>query len=350
MAPKRRFSMFDVNSLVDDIIRTYNPSTGIKPNEVLTLQTLQDSGTLRISDMYLGLEKLEAVSRVVEYFKKLTTIEFVTCTVSSFEVDVFGKVLPLHADLERIIFSNSVSDYNGVKSIARHLPSFKNLKFLWLNFTHSCLPGITELANSLKSLPKLEYLNLSHNNISFQYMKILCGSLSVLKNLTALELDWNYIGSAGASELAQVLKCLPGLKTLSIQDNKITADGIKALAEISPVHPCLESLNVCGNCIGMKGARYLYDWILKLPCLKIMFVNEVELTPDGFEMIRACVSAHLYFNQMISHSPLINTVYADENLPIADILPFLKNNSLYSLSDNIRHDLIRVLIDKIGDC
>jgi Ran GTPase-activating protein (RanGAP) involved in mRNA processing and transport len=208
----------------------------------------------------------------------VTSISFTSHGMNDDQVAKLAKLLQGNKILASLTLSNSKISVEGVKEIAKTLPSTA-LKSLNLESSNigdagvveiaAALPntgltsldlsgpndisdmGITAFAISLQENKKLTSLILHKSNISNAGAQAIAKVLSSTA-LTSLNLTWNNIGDTGVAAIAEKL---PGstLTSLDLEFNNIDDAGAKAIAEVLP-KTILISLDLKWNNIGITGA------------------------------------------------------------------------------------------------
>ena len=197
--------------------------------------------------------------------------------------------------LETFHYHNNMSGDEGAIAIARIVrccPQLKNFQFSTTRTKHK---GCLEIAEALASLEtnRFEVLDLSDNSFGGPCVAPLGSFLARQSSMTALFLRDSGIGEVGLDSLApsMIMSGAPMIK-LDLSGNDFETECGNALVSIvSKFAPTLEELYLDDNCFESEVGSALAKCIAKCSKLRILHVNNCELTALGAYRLARAVSS-----------------------------------------------------------
>ncbi|KAL4125419.1 hypothetical protein PRIC2_009004 [Phytophthora ramorum] len=177
------------------------------------------------------------------------------------------------------------------RSVNTHLRDLKSLDLSDCSFEDE---GATQLADAISKQPSLQSLKLRDASLGAE------GAAKVAKalansNIQLLELDLsgNELADEGIAALAPLLKSQSLLKVLRLDENEVTSDGLKefVVALSADSFPVLEELSLCGNEITAKGAIAVVDsFVPSKPALVRLELDTNMISDKGVGHVKASLA------------------------------------------------------------
>ena len=208
----------------------------------------------------------------------------------------FARILEKSSNLTDIRFSSTRARPEGSDILASALDaclvsSGNNAKLVRLdlrdnNFVNK---GSQEaLFRVLGGTKCLTFLNLADCELGDDGVKKVCHALfDSDSSLEHLDLSANELTRRGAKHIADYIRDCEGLKVLRLEDNELTSKGVELLAQafhIGEDGSAIEEIQLNGATIGTIGARALIDAAgpdgKDMPNLKSIFLNQNSFNSD----------------------------------------------------------------------
>ena len=144
------------------------------------------------------------------------------------------------------------------------------------------------LFRALASTKCLSYLDLSDCDLGDSGVKKVCHALfDSDSSLEHLNLSANDLTRKGAKHIADYIRDCESLKVLRLEDNELTSKGVELIAQafhIGDDGSAIEEIQLIGNSIGTIGARALIDAAgpdgKDMPNLKSVLLNNNSFNAD----------------------------------------------------------------------
>ena len=319
----------------------------------LQLKQLSNLRLLRLDYNYISEEAAESIARVINSNLFLESIFIGNNNFRSKGVIRVAKALRGLLHLKQIGLNNNGITEDAASDIAEAVNNNNKLENLWLNNNDLKLTGINMITNTFQHLNTLKLLDLSNNGITAQatdgiaavinnnpslqtvalgnnkletgVIKI-ANALKNIKDLRVLGLDNNCITDKAANAIANVIYSNVELEKLLLNDNNLQSSGIKVicknlthikslkvlllqhnciteeaaddLAAVIINNPLLENFDVSNNKIGSVGIRKIAEVLKTLCYLKVLSINNIQLTDDATKDIAQIITNNLVLEKV----------------------------------------------------
>eukprot|EP00804_Cyclotella_cryptica_P025796 CCRYP_002676-RA/>CCRYP_002676-RA protein AED:0.00 eAED:-0.00 QI:0/-1/0/1/-1/1/1/0/476 len=227
--------------------------------------------------------------------EKLTKIHFFNNMSGPAGCREFARILEKSKELVDVRFSSTRAFKEGTDIFACALdacmtdgrnPNLQKLDLCDNNFVNKA--SQEALFRALGATKHLTYLNLSDCELGDDGVKKVCHALFESDSqLEHLDLSANELTRRGAKHIADYIRDCEALKVLRMEDNEITSKGVVQIAaafHVGEDGSTIEELQLNSNAIGTIGARALIDAYgpdgKDMPNLKSIFLNNNSFTGD----------------------------------------------------------------------
>jgi Ran GTPase-activating protein 1 len=234
--------------------------------------------------------------------EKLTKIHFYNNMSGPGGCKEFSRILEKSKHLTDIRFSSTRARSEGTDIFASaldaSLASGCNNNLVRLDLCDNSFVSKSSqeaLFRALGSTKCLTYLNLSDCDLGDEGVKKVCHALfDSDSSLEHLNLSANDVTRRGAKHIAEYIRDCEGLKVLRMEDNELTSKGAELIAQafhIGDDGSAIEEIQLTGNSIGTIGARALIDAAgpdgKDMPNLKMVLLNNNSFNAEVLSELEA---------------------------------------------------------------
>ncbi|RLN89103.1 hypothetical protein BBJ28_00006555 [Nothophytophthora sp. Chile5] len=177
------------------------------------------------------------------------------------------------------------------RSVNSHLRDLKSLDLSDCSFEDE---GVVQLAEAISKQTNLQILKLRDASLGAGGAEMVAKALASGKiQLVELDLSGNELMDEGIAALAPLLTSQPLLKVLRLDENEVTSDGLKQFVTALDAGslPVLEELSLCGNEITAKGAIAVVDtFVPSKTSLKRLELDSNMISDQGVSYIKAALA------------------------------------------------------------